>query len=118
MRGGFLRTFIDGEERLGLAEMVARTHPDDCVFCGEKRRKEPTRPDITCGDEICRGSYHRFWRRDQRAAQTWAGTRVSDREKKKLEMRRYRASKRYVKRAPSMSAGAIRLRNYRKRTKR
>jgi hypothetical protein len=73
-RGRFLRTVVDGEERLGLAEMVAKTHPNDCVFCGERRRVSGKgRPDITCGDkEICGMSYHRFWRRDQRAAQVWA----------------------------------------------
>lgn len=72
-RGHFLRVIIDGEERLGLAEMVAKSHPSECVFCGEPRRSKTGKPDLTCGDEeICRASYNTYWRRDQRAAYFWA----------------------------------------------
>jgi hypothetical protein len=55
---------------LGLRELVARSSPDECPFCGEPRaqRKVPNaRHPITCGDEICKHAYHRLYGRDRRA---------------------------------------------------
>ncbi len=56
---------------LGLKELIATAKDDECPFCGDKRvlkLRSSTLLQITCGDEVCRKAYHRYWRRDQRAA--------------------------------------------------
>lgn len=52
---------------MGLAELRAKTPPGECPFCGEPIQQEHiTKKHQTCGDEICRSAYHRFYKRDQR----------------------------------------------------
>lgn len=65
---------------LGLAELVARSRPDECPFCGEKRLLKSMEHDavlkrysigsktdyqLTCGDEVCRQAYHTYYARDR-----------------------------------------------------
>lgn len=54
---------------LGLAALKAKSFPWECLFCGEVRKASkggaPGRKPLTCGDEICRKSYQRYWRRDR-----------------------------------------------------
>jgi hypothetical protein len=53
---------------LGLKELIRRSKPDECPFCGEPRALKPKSTDkyqISCGDEICKLAYIRYWRRDE-----------------------------------------------------
>jgi len=56
-------------ELIGWAELQRRAQPGECPLCGdplagsEGKRRKP----VTCGDEVCRKAWHRYWRRDQRA---------------------------------------------------
>ena len=54
---------------LGLAELRERTAENECPFCGDPiavRIGKNGRPPMSCGDEICRAAYHRFYARDRR----------------------------------------------------
>jgi hypothetical protein len=52
---------------MGLRELVARSAPEECPFCGDPRAQNATgRKAITCGDEICRRAYHIHYGRDRR----------------------------------------------------
>ena len=52
---------------IGLTELVERSRPDECPFCGEPRMANPTgRKALTCGDEVCRRAYHRYYGRTRR----------------------------------------------------
>ena len=52
--------------RLGLRDLVAKAKPGECPFCGDPRAEGRTKPHLTCGDEICKTAYQRYWKRDQR----------------------------------------------------
>lgn len=81
---------------LGLKELISRSKPDECPFCGEPKRPRSDNPDsarrretdfyITCGDEICKKAYHIFYGRDRRNAMTP--------EQREAENRRKRISRR------------------------
>lgn len=57
---------------LGLAELVRRSAPWECPFCGDPRASKPLsqqnggRPPLTCGDVICKRAYHIYYGRDRR----------------------------------------------------
>lgn len=53
----------------GWQEMRARSAPGECPLCGEPLAAwdGTGRKPVTCGGEICRRAWHRYWRRDQRA---------------------------------------------------
>lgn len=53
---------------LGLKEMVARSRPDECPFCGEPRAEATTKHHLTCGDEVCTTAYQRYYARDRRTS--------------------------------------------------
>lgn len=58
-RGGQLQNLM------GLKELIARSKPDECPFCGEPRGRGPSgRLRRDCGDEICVAAYHVYWKRD------------------------------------------------------
>lgn len=64
-----LRRLYDSEGHLGLRELVARTSPDECPFCGDPRKRNPRgRKSLTCGDEACSTAYQRLYKRDLREA--------------------------------------------------
>lgn len=64
-----LRRLYDSEGHLGLRELVVRTAPGECPFCGDPRKRNPRgRKSLTCGDSACSTAYQRMWKRDQRAA--------------------------------------------------
>ncbi len=52
--------------RLGLKELVARSKPDECPFCGDPRAQGVTKPHLTCGDEVCKSAYQTYYGRDRR----------------------------------------------------
>lgn len=52
---------------LGLEELKRLSKPGECLFCGEPRAKGKN---LSCGDEICRKSYHRYYRRDRQQVLT------------------------------------------------
>lgn len=52
----------------GLRELVDASSPGECPLCGSPRAQNPRgRKSLTCGDEICRAAYHRYYARDRRA---------------------------------------------------
>jgi hypothetical protein len=54
---------------LGLKELIRRSKPDECPFCGEPRILKPrsrTILQLTCGDAICRAACCFYWWRDER----------------------------------------------------
>ena len=55
----------EGQVSLGLAELVARSRPDECPFCGEPRAASPSKPNLTCGDEVCKRAYRIYYGRDR-----------------------------------------------------
>lgn len=63
-----LHEFAAGR-KLGWRELQARSAPGECPLCGEPLATwdGTGRKPVTCGDEICRRAWHRYWRRDQRA---------------------------------------------------
>lgn len=74
---------------LGLKELISRSKPDECPFCGESRARQGTKPPLTCGDEICRRAYHVFYGRDRRSKLTQE--QKDERNRKRREM--YRRNK-------------------------
>jgi uncharacterized Zn finger protein (UPF0148 family) len=72
---------------MGLAELRARSRPDECPFCGypkAQRAGKVGRPPLTCGEPECRTAYQRHYKRDERTArfrrEENARQRVSRRE--------------------------------------
>lgn len=53
--------------RMGLRELIARSKPTECPFCGEPRAAKRTKPHLTCGAPECATAYQRLWKRDMRA---------------------------------------------------
>ncbi len=54
---------------LGLTEMVERSSPEVCPFCGEPRAQrvgDRGRPPLSCLAPECRAAYHVFYGRDRR----------------------------------------------------
>jgi hypothetical protein len=63
----------------GLAQLRAESKPGECICCGDPALAKSTNPAAlrrrvrksgwqdTCGDEVCRAAWFRYWRRDQRA---------------------------------------------------
>lgn len=53
---------------IGLTELKARAVLGECPFCGEplaKRQGSRGAPPVTCGDDICKAAYKRYWNRDR-----------------------------------------------------
>ena len=49
---------------LGLRELIRRSKPDECPFCGDPRALKTgskTKYQISCGDEICKAAYHHYY---------------------------------------------------------
>jgi hypothetical protein len=44
--------------------------PWECIACGDAKppKKKKGRSSDTCGDEICKRAWNKFWHRDRRAA--------------------------------------------------
>lgn len=51
---------------MGLRELIARSAPTECPFCGDPRKPQRTKPSLTCGSSECATAYQRLWRRDAR----------------------------------------------------
>ena len=70
-----------GEKLMGLRELKRGTVDGACICCGEPAVMKSTNPDavrqreargsghhqLTCGDEVCKRAYHRFFKRDERS---------------------------------------------------
>lgn len=56
----------------GLREMIAAAKPGECPLCGDplQEKKVPGRPGTlwrTCGDEVCRKAWWRYYSRDRQS---------------------------------------------------
>ena len=70
---------------LGLRALLAASKPGECPFCGDPRAAQVSKPNLTCGDEICKAAYHVYYGRDRIRPKRTRGEMDSYNERKRAK---------------------------------